>query len=108
MPAVESPKSNPYWLDARASHFTAQKKDCTVNVAIIGAGITGLTAAYLLKKLGMSVAVVEKRTCGGFDTGNTTAHLTSVTDARLSQLIAKGGKEHAQLAGQAGDTALAN
>src|SRR5580698_979905 len=106
MPAPELPQSNPYWLDARASHFPAQEKDCTVDVAIIGAGITGLTAAYLFKKAGMSVAVAEKRSCGGFDTENTTAHLTSVTDARFSELVAKVGKDHAQLAWQAGSAAI--
>jgi len=31
-----------------------------VDVAIIGAGPAGLTAAYLLTKAGMSVAVIEK------------------------------------------------
>src|SRR6201996_6126558 len=106
MQTTESPKSHPYWLDPRASHFAAQATDCTVDVAIIGAGITGLTAAYHFKKAGVSVAVMEKRNCGGFDKGNKKAHLTSVTDARLSQLIAKVGKEHAQLAWQAGNTAI--
>jgi glycine/D-amino acid oxidase-like deaminating enzyme/nitrite reductase/ring-hydroxylating ferredoxin subunit len=106
MPTTESPQSNPYWLDARASHFVAQAKDCTVDVAIIGAGITGLTAAYHFKRAGLSVAVIEKRKCGGFDTANTTAHLTSVTDARFSDLVAKVGKENAQLAWQAGNAAI--
>jgi glycine/D-amino acid oxidase-like deaminating enzyme/nitrite reductase/ring-hydroxylating ferredoxin subunit len=106
MPTTASPKTNSFWLDARASHFPTQTKDCTVDVAVVGAGITGLTAAYHLKKAGMSVAVIEKRGCGGFDTGNTTAHLTSVTDARLSELIAKVGKESTRLAWQAGTAAI--
>jgi glycine/D-amino acid oxidase-like deaminating enzyme/nitrite reductase/ring-hydroxylating ferredoxin subunit len=106
MTTPESPKSNPYWLEAHASSFAAQKTDCTVDVVIIGAGITGLTAAYHLKKEGVRVAVIDKRNCGGFDTGNTTAHLTGVTDTRLSELIAKVGKENAQLAWQAGNAAI--
>src|ERR1700744_3946460 len=106
MPTTESPNSNPFWLEARVSHFATQQADCTVDVAIIGAGITGLTAAYHFKKAGLSVAVVEKRNCGGFDTGNTTAHLTSVTDVRLSELISKVGKEQAQLTWQAGTSAI--
>ena len=106
MPTTESPNSNPYWLEARASRFVEQQTDCTVDVAIVGAGITGLTVAYHLKKAGMKVAVIEKRNCGGFDTGNTTAHLTGVTDMRLPELIGKVGKEHAQLAWQAGMDAI--
>ena len=31
-----------------------------VDVTIIGAGIAGLTTAYLLKKSGLTVAVIEK------------------------------------------------
>src|ERR1700744_1464394 len=106
MPTTESPNSNPFWLEARVSHFATQQADCTVDVAIIGAGITGLTAAYHLKKAGVKVAVIEKRNCGGFDTGNTTAHLTGVTDTRLPELIAKVGKENAQLSWQAGMAAI--
>jgi glycine/D-amino acid oxidase-like deaminating enzyme len=47
------------------------------DVVIIGAGITGLTAAYLLKQAGRTVAVVEKDTVGGGTTGRTTGKVTS-------------------------------
>ena len=39
---------------------TAQTREKSVDVAIIGAGPAGLTAGYLLTKAGLSVAVIEK------------------------------------------------
>ena len=38
----------------------ARPSDRPVDVAIVGAGPAGLTAAYLLTKAGLSVAVIEK------------------------------------------------
>ena len=39
---------------------TAQNREKSVDVAIIGAGPAGLTAGYLLTRAGLSVAVIEK------------------------------------------------
>ena len=39
---------------------TAQNRDKTVDVAIIGAGPAGLTAGYLLTRAGLSVAIIEQ------------------------------------------------
>ena len=50
---------------------------------VIGGGITGVTAAYLLKKAGKKVCLLERDRLGYVDTGLTTAHLTYVTDLRL-------------------------
>ena len=54
---------------------------------IVGAGITGITAAYLLKRAGHTVALVDKDRCSRGDTSYTTAHLTCVTDTPLSELV---------------------
>lgn len=48
-----------------------------VDVVVIGAGITGLTAAYLLKQAGKTVAVIDKDTVGGGTTGRTTGKVTA-------------------------------
>ncbi len=42
------------------AHIGANSHEQSVDVAIIGAGPAGLTAAYLLTKAGLSVAVIEK------------------------------------------------
>ncbi|HEX9985348.1 MAG TPA: FAD-dependent oxidoreductase [Thermoanaerobaculia bacterium] len=58
------------------------RHDLHVDVAIIGGGIAGLTAAVLLKERGRKVAVLERQHVGGGETGNTTAHITEAVDAR--------------------------
>jgi len=96
-----------HWLEqANTPPFPKISGDVRVDVAIIGGGITGVTAAYLLKKAGRSVALLERDRCGRVDTGHTTAHLTYVTDTKLSQLVKTFGKVHAQAAWDAGRAAI--
>ena len=74
-----------YWEDSTTmSRYPALDRDLAVDVVIIGAGITGLTAAYLLKQSGRRVAVIDRRRCGGVDSAATTAHVTCVTDTDLT------------------------
>ena len=51
--------------------------DLSVDVAIVGAGITGITAAVLLKRAGKTVALVESKRIVHGATGYTTAKVTS-------------------------------
>lgn len=98
---------NSYWLDsATMPRFGALERDLKVDVAIIGAGITGLTAAYLLKRAGQSVAVIDRQRAGGVDSMNTTAHLTCVTDADLTTLVKDFGIDHARAAWDGGLAAI--
>jgi len=86
-----------YWIDTTpAPRFSALKEDIAVDVLVIGAGITGITAAYLLKRAGYNVALVEKDRCLGGETSYTTAHTTCVTDELLSDLVKNFGRDHAQ------------
>jgi glycine/D-amino acid oxidase-like deaminating enzyme/nitrite reductase/ring-hydroxylating ferredoxin subunit len=77
-----------------------------VDVVVVGAGVTGLTAAYLLARGGKSVAVVERTRCGAGDTSRTSAHLTMVTDTRLQTLVDRFGRTHAQAVWDAGLAAI--
>jgi glycine/D-amino acid oxidase-like deaminating enzyme/nitrite reductase/ring-hydroxylating ferredoxin subunit len=81
-------------------------RDLRCDVVVIGGGITGITAAYLLKKTGRSVALLERDRCAQVDTGHTTAHLTYVTDQRLSKLVKHFGRDHAQAVWDAGRAAI--
>jgi glycine/D-amino acid oxidase-like deaminating enzyme/nitrite reductase/ring-hydroxylating ferredoxin subunit len=86
-----------YWIDsAPAPRYSALKEDIAVDVLVVGAGITGITAAYLLKRAGCNVALVEKDRCLGGETSFTTAHITCVTDEALSDLVKNFGRDHAQ------------
>ena len=86
-----------YWLDnTPAPRFSALKEDIAVDVLVVGAGITGITAAYLLKRAGHTVALVDKDRCLSGESSYTTAHLTCATDTLLSDLVAHFGRDHAQ------------
>lgn len=96
-----------HWLKtAVVPRFPSLDGDLTVDVAIVGAGITGITAAYLLRKAGLSVALIERGRCAQVDTGHTTAHLTAVTDLRLSEIQRRFGDATAKAVWDAGTTAI--
>ena len=98
----------PYWQDSSSiTRYPALDRNLSVDVAIVGAGITGLTAAYLLKRAGRTVAVIDRGRCGGVDTSHTTAHVTCVTDSDLSELVKHFGRDHAQAVWDAGLAAIA-
>src|SRR5215210_7658920 len=64
------------WKDkAEETSFSSLNQDLTVDVAIVGGGITGLTAAYILSKAGKKVAVLEARKVGEGATGSSTGNL---------------------------------
>ena len=97
----------PYWTDsASVPIFKKIEHDVDVEVVVVGAGITGLTTAYRLLKAGRSVAVLERARCGEIDTGHTSAHLTMVTDQRLTALVKTFGRDHAQAVWDAGLAAI--
>ena len=97
----------PYWLDtAKIKTFPALSEDITVDVLVVGGGLTGLTTAYLLKEAGMTVAVAERKKLATIDTGHTTAHLTHVTDLRFREMVKNFGRDHAQAAWDAGAAAI--
>jgi glycine/D-amino acid oxidase-like deaminating enzyme/nitrite reductase/ring-hydroxylating ferredoxin subunit len=96
-----------YWTDnTPAPKFSALKEDIAVDVLVVGGGITGITAAYLLKRAGLTVALVERNRCVEGETAYTTAHLTAVTDLPLRELVSTFGKDHAQAVWDAGFAAI--
>ncbi|MCC7127034.1 MAG: FAD-dependent oxidoreductase [Acidobacteria bacterium] len=95
------------WLSATtAPRYPKLDADAETDVVIVGGGITGLTAGYLLAKAGTRVIVLERDRCVYADTGHTSAHLTMVTDARLSELTDAFGRDHAQAVWDAGLAAI--
>lgn len=96
-----------YWKQAylKAS-YPPLKTDLKVDVAVIGGGITGLTAAYLLKKAGLKVAVLEKNTIGAGTTGRTTGKVTSHHNLSYQELVKRHGDAKTLLYGQANQSAV--
>lgn len=68
------------------------------DVCVIGAGIAGLTTAYLLLQEGRSVVVLDDGPIGGGQTERTTAHLTNAIDDRYMAIEDWHGQEGARLA----------
>jgi glycine/D-amino acid oxidase-like deaminating enzyme/nitrite reductase/ring-hydroxylating ferredoxin subunit len=96
-----------YWLaSATPKQFPALDKTISVDVLVVGGGITGITTAYLLSKNGVSVGLAERAGIGQIDTGHTTAHLTAVTDVELHKLVEDFGRDDAQAVWDAGAAAI--
>ena len=76
-------KTEPVWELLHPQKYPSLDSDCKFDVAVIGGGITGVTTAYLLKKAGKKVCLLERKRLGSGDTACTTAHLTYVTDSRI-------------------------
>ncbi|MBC7853127.1 MAG: FAD-dependent oxidoreductase [Pirellulaceae bacterium] len=95
-----------YWALQKLPKFSPVKKPGKFDVVVVGGGITGITAAYLLKKSGHTVALVERDRFAQVDTGHTTAHLTYVTDLRLAKLVKHFGVDHARAVWDAGKAAM--
>lgn len=96
-----------YWqTSAKLPQFPALSQNVEVDAVIIGAGLTGITAAWLLKHAGAKVALLDRQRCAEADTGHTTAHLTYVTDERLRTLAKFFGKDAARAFWEAGAAAI--
>ncbi|MEK7954356.1 FAD-dependent oxidoreductase [Luteolibacter soli] len=99
--------TEPLWLkDHQPSGYPPLGSDITVDVLVAGGGIAGVTAAYLIAKEGYSVALVERGLIGGRETGHTTAHLTYMTDTRLSDIVSAFSRDAARRAWEAGRDAI--
>jgi glycine/D-amino acid oxidase-like deaminating enzyme/nitrite reductase/ring-hydroxylating ferredoxin subunit len=97
----------PSWpLAQKLDQTAALTANPSVDVCVVGAGLAGMTTAYLLACDGHSVAVVDKGLVGGGNTGRTTAQLASALDDRYSELVRIQGEEKARLAAQSHSAAI--
>src|SRR3954471_17568221 len=100
-------KHESFWLDsAPGRHFPPLNGDASVDVAVLGGGIAGLTAAYLLQRSGKKMAVVEAERLVGGVTGHTTAKVTSGHGLIYTELIKKFGEDGARIYAQSNQAAL--
>ena len=96
-----------YWVDSTDPEpHPALQGDIEVDVAIVGAGIVGLTAARILKRAGKKVAVIEMDRMVRGVTGYTTAKVTSGHSLLYQQLESKHGEEAARSYAAANQEAL--
>jgi glycine/D-amino acid oxidase-like deaminating enzyme/nitrite reductase/ring-hydroxylating ferredoxin subunit len=100
--------TTPLWLAThQAPTFAPLEGNLEVDVAVVGGGISGLTAAVLLARSGWRVAVLERERVGSGETGHTTSHLTEAVDARYQTVIKDFGLDGARLVAESKRDAIA-
>jgi len=90
----------------RMPSLKALAEDSHADVCVVGAGIAGLTTAYLLTRAGQSVIVLDDGDIGGGATANTTAHLSNALDDRYMEIERLHGGEGSRLAAQSHTAAI--
>lgn len=89
-------KSRSFWMEKEPLDFAPLRESLRVDVAVVGAGIAGLSAAYELLRRGRSVAVFDRGPVARGMSARTTAHLTSSCDDLFTELIKKRGEDVAK------------
>lgn len=91
---------------AGSTTYASLDSDIDVDVAVIGGGIAGLTAALALKSAGQTVAVVEAARVGTGVTGHTTGKVTSLHRLAYTELAGSHGEAAARTYGEANQAAI--
>jgi len=90
----------------RAPRQSGLQHDMNADVCIVGAGIAGLTTAYLLIQRGLSVVVLDSGSLCSGETQRTTAHLSNAIDDRYVEIERLHGARGAQLAAESHTAAI--
>lgn len=86
------------WLaDAGLPTFDSLAADLECDVLVVGAGIAGLSTAYMLSKNGQNVILVDDGAIAGGETERTTAHITAMLDDLYTDIEKWHGTERTQL-----------
>ena len=91
---------------AGTTDYPALRGDVEVDVAVIGAGIAGMTAALALKRAGRTVAVLETARVGTGVTGHTTGKVTSLHRLAYTGIARSHSTGTARVYGQANQAAV--
>ncbi len=104
---MASGAKGPVWSDtATVPSYSPLTADTTADVCVIGAGLSGLTTAYLLTQVGKSVVVLDDGAIGSGQTGATTAHLVNALDDRYFDLERFHGERGSRLAAESHTAAI--
>jgi glycine/D-amino acid oxidase-like deaminating enzyme/nitrite reductase/ring-hydroxylating ferredoxin subunit len=91
---------------AKLPSYAPLTLDTAADVCVIGAGISGLTTAYLLTQVGKTVVVLDDGAIGSGMTSVTTAHLVNALDDRFMDLERLHGERGARLAAESHTRAI--
>ena len=96
---LDSRATRSVWIDGvELPPTSALTSSVAVDVCIVGAGIAGLTTAYLLSREGVKVVVIDDGPLCGGETGRTTAHLANEIDDSYQKIESLHGRDGARLA----------
>ncbi len=96
-----------YWIASTPFRTYPKLQDSiSVDAVIVGAGLTGVTTAYLLAKEGLQVALLDAGTIATGTSGHTTAKITAQHDLIYDEFISHFGTEQARLYYEANHQAL--
>src|SRR3954470_4350805 len=91
--------TDPIWLEnARLEELPTLKQNLKTDVCVVGAGIAGLSTAYLLSRAGRNVVVIDDGPIASGQTLCTTAHVSNVPDDRYAGIGAAGEARTRQVA----------
>jgi glycine/D-amino acid oxidase-like deaminating enzyme/nitrite reductase/ring-hydroxylating ferredoxin subunit len=94
----EPDQTTSLWMaTADVPGFSPLAEDARAVVCIVGAGIAGLTTAYLLGREGKSVVVLDDGPIASGMTRRTTAHLSNAFDDRYKEMERLHGERGARL-----------
>ena len=103
----DSGSSTSIWMATTdVPELSRVSQDLRTSVCIIGAGIAGLSTAYLLARAGRAVVVIDDGPVGGGETGRTTAHLTAALDDRYYEIEKLHGAEGSRMAAESHTAAI--
>jgi glycine/D-amino acid oxidase-like deaminating enzyme/nitrite reductase/ring-hydroxylating ferredoxin subunit len=93
---VTTSASQSLWLATTApTEYPVLRGVVEADVAVVGGGITGLTTALLLRRAGLTVAVIEAARVGSGVTGCTTAKVTALQGTVYSTIAKRHGVQAA-------------
>ncbi len=87
----------PYFLmrNGVVTTYPSLQEDINIDVAIVGAGISGALVAYYLRNSGLKIAVFDRRHAGTGSTAASTSFLQYEIDTPLHELIQMVGEKNA-------------
>jgi gamma-glutamylputrescine oxidase len=84
---VTAPRGDVFWYRGERPRGTPLDRDLSVDAAVVGGGMAGLTCAQFLREGGLSVALLEKDFCGAGASGKSSGFITPASELELSEVI---------------------
>lgn len=90
------PAPSVFWQRQRPAPRPSLQGDLTVDVAVVGGGVAGLSAAKALLQSGATVALLEADLCGAGASGRSSGFMTPDSELQLAQLTRRFGPQTAK------------